>query len=63
MQWKPRDGEIRFSSASNAFISCAKVDSFVKSLLQATLGILGKKHLGYSALKNANCLIRRRGEF
>ena len=25
MQWKPRDGEIRFSSASNAFSSCAKM--------------------------------------
>ena len=25
MQWKPRDGDIRFSSASNAFSSCAEI--------------------------------------
>ena len=25
MQWKPRDGEIRFSLASNAFSSCAEM--------------------------------------
>ena len=25
MQWRPRDGGIRFSSASNAFSSCTKM--------------------------------------
>jgi hypothetical protein len=38
-------------------------DGLVKSLLQTTLSILGEKHLECSALKNANCLIRRGGEF